>query len=411
MAPDTSTDAPTGPAQSPGAQSIGAQSPGAPVRTTSPVADRPPHVSWPEEPSGPGRWALTVTAVVTVLALVVAAGAVALTRLVSRPAPAAAGPAGAVPAGMAGAERFVVDVSSDMGWRGMGAAGTGLVISPTGEVVTNNHVIAGATAITVTVVGTGRAYPAAVVGYDVGADVAVLRVRGAGRMVAAVPATDAPRIGEPVTALGNAGGLGGTPRASAGRIVATGQSVTALDQISGTVEKLTNLIATTADVASGDSGGPLMDARGRVVGMNAAGAGDRRVPAGGVRGFAIPFMRVLAVAAGIESGRRGPGVHIGPTAFLGVEVTNSPGSGSPESGTHPGGALVYSVYPGTPAAAAGIAAGDRIVTLDGRPVSSAEAVRAVVERRMPGQAVDVAWWGPSGPRHTARITLTVGPPE
>lgn len=369
----------------------------APLRRTSPVIDRPPHVIWPAEPSGPGRWGPTVTALVTVIAILMGAGAVGFIRVAAHPAPAAA-PAG--PAGPAGAQQAVVDVASDLGWRGMGAAGTGLVISPAGEIVTNNHVIAGATAITVTVVRTGRSYPAVVVGYDVSTDVAVLRVRGAGRLVAAVPALSGPRVGQVVTAVGNEGGMGGRPRSSTGRITATGQTISALDQIAGTVEKLTGLIATTAVVAPGDSGGPLLDPQGRVVGMNAAGSGDRVVPAGGARGFAIPFSRVLDVAARIESGRPAAGLHIGPTAFLGVEVTDA----------HPGGALVYSVYPGTPAAAAGIHAGDTIVTLDGRPVASAASVRAAVEGRAPGRALDVGWLGPTGPNRTAHITLTVGPP-
>lgn len=384
----------------------------APPRSTTAPVDRPPQVIWPEPP-GPVRWGLTVAALAVMVVVLIGAGTLAVSRLLA--APPGAGRERAWPVAVAGAERSVVDVESQLGWRGIGAAGTGLVLGSGGEVVTNNHVIAQATDITVTVVGTGRSYPAVVVGYDVAADLAVLRVRGAGRLVPAVPSAYGAHIGQTVTAIGNAGGLGGRPAVSTGLVTGVGQSITALDQIAGTVEKLSGLIATTAVVASGESGGPLVDRQGRVVAIDAAGSGDRRVPAGGVRGFAIPIARVLAVAAQIEAGRPAPGLHIGPTAFLGVEATDAlapaPGAAAPATGPAPRGAIIYSVYPGTPAAAAGIQPGDTIVSLDRRPVASAEAVRAVTERRRPGSLLEVGWVGPTGDRHTARITLTVGPPD
>ncbi len=211
----------------------------------------------------------------------------------------------------------VVVISTNLAYQGNAAAGTGMVLTSSGEVLTNNHVISGATTINVVVPTTGQSYKADVLGYDRTADVALLQLEGASRLKTVSISSGALSAGAAVTALGNANGDGEiTP--AAGTVTGLGQSVTASDETAA-AEQLTGLIRTNAGLQPGDSGGPLVNGKGQVVGMDTAAStrfGFQNVPA--TEAYAIPIANALTVAHAISSGAASATVHVGATAFLGV---------------------------------------------------------------------------------------------
>ena len=151
------------------------------------------------------------------------------------------------------------------------AKGTGIVLTSNGEILTNNHVINGATSVSVTDIGNGKTYKATVVGYDESHDIAVLQLSGASGLTTATTGDSSTvNVGDSVVALGNAGGAGGTPSVAAGAVTALNQSITASDESSGSSEQLTGLIETNADIQAGDSGGPLVNSHGQVIGIDTA---------------------------------------------------------------------------------------------------------------------------------------------
>jgi S1-C subfamily serine protease len=174
------------------------------------------------------------------------------------------------PATVAGSVKgALVDIVSTNGYQGSVSAGTGMVLSSTGEILTNNHVIDGATSIKVTVVSSQKTYDAEVVGTDPTADVAVLQLADA-RGLKTLPIGDsgAVKVGQHVVASGNAGGDGGEPSVVTGTVTALDQSITAGDEANS--EQLSGLFETTAPVVAGDSGGSLATTSGKVIGMNTA---------------------------------------------------------------------------------------------------------------------------------------------
>ena len=196
----------------------------------------------------------------------------------------------------------VVVVETELAYEDGAAAGTGIVLTSSGEILTNNHVIRGATTIRVVVPGTGRSYAAKVVGYDVVDDVALLRARGASNLTTVRLGNSATvKVGQAVSAVGNAGGTGSLVTA-AGKVTALRQAITVSDDQGGST-RLTGLIQTSAALQSGDSGGPLMT-RGRVVGMNTAasvGYGPREVASRG--GYAIPINKAMGIVRLIRGGK------------------------------------------------------------------------------------------------------------
>src|SRR5579859_6260554 len=165
----------------------------------------------------------------------------------------------------------IVDVTSTLGYQDATAKGTGIVLTSTGEILTNNHVINGATAISVTDIGNGKTYKATVVGYDESHDIAVLQLSGASGLTTATTGnSDTVGVGDSVVALGNAGGAGGTPAVATGAITALNQAITASDESSGSSEQLSGLIETDANIQSGDSGGPLVNSHGQIIGIDTA---------------------------------------------------------------------------------------------------------------------------------------------
>lgn len=308
----------------------------------------------------------------------------------------------------------IVDIRTNLAFRRGRAAGTGMVLSSTGEVLTNNHVISGASIITAQIGGTGRSYNARVVGFDSADDVAVLQLQNAsGLATVARGNASTVKIGDAIVAIGNALGQPGPPSVVSGTVRALDQHITVADPGSGVEEQLSGLIRMDARLQPGDSGGPLVDRAGRVVGMNTAASIARRFRAGAPEGYAIPISHALDIAARIEAGQSTDTIQIGQPAFLGVEIVAPSQARAAIRNYKPpraNGAVVAGVEPGTPADAAGLNQGDEIVGLDNRPVGSPSALHTILASHRPGDRVGIRWLDASGRQHDATIQLGSGPP-
>lgn len=295
----------------------------------------------------------------------------------------------------------VVDINTTVDFGQAKAAGTGMILTSDGEILTNHHVIEGATSISVRVVATDNTYTADVVGYDATNDVAVLQLRNAsGLDTVTADGTATVRVGDTIVGVGNANGDGGSASAATGTVSAVDQSITVQSESGGSAERLSNLIQVSADIISGDSGGPLYNADGAVIGMNTAASSGTA----DVSGFAIPIAAALSIANGIEQGLTVGTVSIGYPAFLGVELQAGAGFGQASST-----ATVAGVIDGTAAAEAGIAAGSTISALGNTTITDATSLSAAVAKHQPGDSVLVRWTDASGRTHTASITLGQGP--
>ncbi len=311
-------------------------------------------------------------------------------------------PAVAVPADPAAAseqvEPAVVRIDTAVDYQGVIGLGTGFVIDPAGQVLTNFHVVQGADRITGTV--GGRPYPAEIVGYDRKRDVAVIQLLGAGGLPVA-PIGDANVLapGEPVVALGNAMGSDAPLTREVGTLTAFGRTVEAEDTLTGSTDELTGLFEFAAPVRAGDSGGPVVNSAGQVVGVTTAASVNFRMGPGG-KGFAIPINDAMGVAGQIRAGVRSDSIHIGPPTLLGVGVRTAPRD-------EPG-VLVQEVMVGGPAEQAGLVAGDVITMLDGTPVDSTNTLTAVLDRHYVGEVLDVTWIDGTGRLRTGKAVLTPG---
>ncbi len=315
----------------------------------------------------------------------------------------------------------LVDINTALSYQQVEAAGTGMVLTSNGEVLTNNHVIDGATTISVTDIGNGRTYGATVVGYDISHDLAVLQLHNAsGLQTVSIGNSDGLTAGEGVVAIGNAGGAGGSPSYAAGSVTALNQSITAGGTFAGS-EQLNGLIQSNADIQPGDSGGPLANTSGQVVGIDTAGSNSFAFETGNGTGYSIPINGAITIAKKIEGGQTSTTVHIGATAFLGVAVQPSDisrfGGSSPIGGgfgngtSTTSGVSVTQVLPGEPAASNGIVAGDTITSVDSVSVNSPSALTAALGAKHPGDKVQVTWTDQSGQSHTATVQLGSGPPQ
>jgi S1-C subfamily serine protease len=332
---------------------------------------------------------------VTRLRRIVLLGTLALAALLVGAVALAGAARSAVPTG-------IVEIQTRLAYaNGVGAA-TGLVLTPSGEVLTNNHVIRGATQIRVHVPHTDRSYSARVLGYDVSADVALLKLDGAsGLRTVSLGNSSTVRVGQEITAIGNAGGEGISART--GTVTALGRTITVGDEQGGAA-RLTRLIKTDADLRPGDSGGALLDGNSRVIGMNAAASAELVYRHNGGDGYAIPVNRATSIASQIEARRSSANVHIGATPFLGVTVDTRPGNTV-------AGVFVTSVRPGSPASRAGLVAGDVLVAVGGHTVRTHSGLVAVLLRKHPGDRISVAWMDRGGNRDAATVTLASGPPQ
>jgi S1-C subfamily serine protease len=318
----------------------------------------------------------------------------------------------------------LVDVISTDGYQGATSEGTGIVLTSNGEVLTNNHVIEGATSVKVIDIGNGKTYTATVVGYDASHDVAVIQLQNAsGLTTASLGDSSTVQTGDSVTALGNAEGKGGTPAVVTGTVTALNQSITASDELSNVSEQLTGLIETNAPIQPGDSGGPLVNSYGQVIGMDTAAGSNYQLQgqsSSATQAYSIPIDEAQSIAKQIEAGTTSADVHIGATAFLGLEI------GSPSSGSDNGfggfggfggqsnqsttsGVTVAGTVSGSPAGNAGLTEGDTVTAIAGQSVTSAEDVAHALVQYHPGNSVSITWTDTSGQSHTTNLTLASGP--
>jgi putative serine protease PepD len=269
------------------------------------------------------------------------------------------------------------------GTRVVAGAGTGMILTPDGEVLTNNHVIAGATSIKVTVFGQSDSRDADLLGSDAVDDVALVKIRGgAGLPAADLGDSDKAVVGDDVVAIGNALGLAGGPTVTEGIVSAKDRTVPAGN------ETLEGMLQTDAAINPGNSGGPLANGQAQVIGMNTAVAtGAPGEPAQNV-GFAIPVNRIKPLLPELRQGR----TPVTAATFLGAAlVTLTPDLRQQYGFTPDKGAVVGQVVPGSPADSAGLQPGDVVVSFDGQPVDSAEKLRSLIRRHKPGDRVQLTF--------------------
>jgi serine protease Do len=315
-----------------------------------------------------------------------------------QPAIAAAAP---LDTAIAAVEPAVVTIDTTIDYQHAVGAGTGFILNPNGEVITNFHVVQGADVITAHNVGTGQSFAVDLIGYDRTHDIALLQLRGAGGLPTAPLGNSAQiAIGDPAVAIGNAD-PGGPPTREAGTITSLARTIDAKDSLTGSSDQMTGLIEVAAPVRAGDSGGPLVNGAGQVIGMTTAATLNYRfAPAG--KGFAIPINQALGVADQIRSRAPSDTVHIGPPTLLGVGVA----AGDQASGVP--GVVIREALRGGPAEQAGLVDGDVLITIDGQPVDSANALTAVLDRHYPGDVLNLTWIDRGGQQRTGKATLTPG---
>ncbi|MFK4086920.1 trypsin-like peptidase domain-containing protein [Kribbella sp. NPDC020789] len=368
----------------------------------------------------------------------------------------------------------LVNVNTVLGLENAKAAGTGIVLTSDGVILTNHHVIEGATSITVTDVGNGKTYVASVVGYDENHDIAVLKLKDAsGLQTAKIGNSDSVKVGDQVVGIGNAGGKGGTPTYAAGKITALNQAITATDQNGQDPENLKNLLQTDANIQAGQSGGPLANANGEVIGVDTAGNNGGQGNGHGYPGQTSATTgttsgpQLAADGDGFGDGQGFPqnpygngdqgqnpygnggqgfpqnpygdgsgqgqgqgGNNAGPQGYAipineAMQIAQKIRSGQESADIHIGadpllgvsilpnagveGAAIQDVIPEGKADEAGITAGDVITSFDGKPVTSPDTLSQLLDQHHPGDKVEVAWTDQQGNSHKATVELVTGP--
>jgi S1-C subfamily serine protease len=285
------------------------------------------------------------------------------------------------------------------------AAGTGMVLTADGQILTNYHVVEGSTSIEVEIVDTAKTYTATVVGHDATRDVALLQLKNASGLATITPDDDQVALGQELTAVGNASG-GGELVAATGSVTGLEKQVTVSSETGGT-ETLTGVIETNAGAVAGDSGGPMFDAEGEVLGMTTAGSSRVTASPRGGRStqdststtvsYAVPIDDALAVIEQIRTGKESGTVEVGAKAYLGISVAGSSSL------------VVASVVTDGPAAVAGLTAGSTITAINGVTVSSHDDLSAQLATLDPGAKVKLTWKDSSGTAHSATVTLGTSP--
>ena len=315
------------------------------------------------------------------------------------PAPTRTGPPPNLSDVVGAVNQSVMNIDATLGLQNARVAGTGIVLSTNGLILTNNHVIQGSTAITATAVLTGKTFTAAVVGFDRSHDLAVLQLaKPSGLKKISVGDASKVKIGDSIIAIGNAGGDGGLPTSVTGTVTALDQSIVATDEDGQNQKRLSGMIQTAADIRPGDSGGPLVSRVGQFIGVNTAASVDPQEQAAGGKGFSIPSNSALAIAQQLIDGQGSETVHIGQTAFLGVSTKEGQG-----------GAPVSSATNGGPAQKAGITGGDVIKTFDGKAVDGPAAITAILDQHHPNDEVPITWTDRQGRGRSGTVKLATGP--
>ena len=416
-------------------------SPSPTAQPSSPLAAPPPSYGPPPEPE-PSRsrrvpWVVALVAVIVIAGGAGAGVTLAVTNRSTSPSgsrlPTAIlkGPPGSnlnVSSIAARVEPATVDITAN-GSAG-GDEGTGMIITASGTVLTNNHVIDGSMTLKAQVDGSGRSYTATVLGTDATDDIALLQLQGgSGFKTVTIGDSSAIKVGDPVVAIGNALALPGQETVTSGLISAMNRSINVSNPSTGQTESLSKMFQTSAPINPGNSGGPLVDAAGDVIGMNTAEASTTSSGESASNvGFAIPIDKAMAIARLVYAGKASTTVQIGPHAIMGVEVTSVAcaegqdgctglGSTSTIFGSAPStyhaptgnGAVILDVVSGAPAEKAGLAAGDVIVGVDGHTVGSPTALTGRMAVYKVGQKVTIAWLGVNGQRHSSSLMLIQGP--
>ncbi len=289
------------------------------------------------------------------------------------------------------------------------AAGTGLIITSSGDVLTNNHVVEGSVSIKVSIQGKSGTYTATVIGVDPADDVAVIHVNGvSGLPTVTIADSSTVTVGDTVYALGNALGLGGSPRVTQGIVTALDQTITASDN-GAQAEQLTGMIQSDAEISPGDSGGALVNSAGQVIGIITAGQAQGFRSNSTTIAFAIPSSKAVDIANRILAGKAGNGIYIGPVGYLGVSVQTLDATSAAQLGLSiTSGAYVRAVVAGSPAEHAGITAGSVMTRVNSTVVDSATALGNALHQYKPGDQVKITWISGNA-THTANVTLASGP--
>jgi S1-C subfamily serine protease len=298
----------------------------------------------------------------------------------------------------------IVDIDTTVG--SSAAAGTGMIISPTGEILTNNHVVLSSSSITVTVQGRSQKYTAHVVGVDTSQDVAVIQID---QSVSGLPTvkfanSSSVKVGDVVVALGNALGQGGTPHATIGSVTALDQTITA-GEGGGVSETLNGMIESDALIYEGDSGGALVNSAGQIVGMITAGQAQGFRSAASNVGYAISSNTAVGVVNRIRNHEQSSDLTYGQVGYLGVSVQTLDPTIAAQLGLNvTSGAAVAAVVTGSPAASAGITRNSVITSLGGKTIATADDLGTAIRSHQPGDSVSVTWVNVGG-SHTATVTL------
>jgi serine protease Do len=310
-----------------------------------------------------------------------------------------------VQAVLAKVEPAVVSIDSDSGSAGNGAggdfvqsAGTGMILTSNGEILTNNHVVAGASAVTVTLFGQNAALPAHVVGTDPADDLAMVQLdQASGLPTVALGDSSQTRVGDSVLAIGNALALAGGPSVTEGIVSAKNRTLSAQSD-SGETENLTGLLQTDAAINPGNSGGPLVNSQAQVVGMNTAVASSTtgNAPTQNI-GFAIAVNSVKPLLAGLRDGGTGGAgggipalVPAANSAYIGVTVgAVTPTLQQLDHLTPSSGALIISVQAGSPAQRSGLRVNDVIVSFNGTAIRQPSDLTGAIHPYKPGDHVTV----------------------
>ena len=293
----------------------------------------------------------------------------------------------------------IVDIHTAL--NGGAAAGTGIVLSADGEILTNYHVVEGASSITVTISNGSKRYRASVIGSAPADDIAVLKAEGASDL-ATVEVGDSSNlsVGDRVVAIGNALNQPGDPAVTEGAVTGLARSISVRSEF-GETERLDNLIETSAQLEPGNSGGPLFNVAGEVIGVNTAAETGRFSFDKSSDGYAIPIVHAVKIVRQIEAGESTRGVRVGPRAYLGVTVRSA--------NQIRGGVLVAGVAPDSAADGAGILAGAQITAVDGVDVGTSSDLTDVMDTKRPGDRVRVEWVDRGGRQHSATVRLGISP--